>query len=162
MGWSQALRRFGLLLPAFAIISAPTAALASEEHLEFKLVTVATDVKVAQAPNVDGRVLLAGKYFGVAYFSDGRVAVKDFIGAGDLLNGLGALRGYSTYTFEDGSSLTLSYTAEAKETGIHGDYTVVSGTGPYDKSTGAGTFDSVTKFKDGATLFNVKLDVKTP
>jgi hypothetical protein len=40
---------------------------------------------------------------------------------------------------------------------------VISGTGAYSNATGAGVFDSVpTKWGDGATLFNVKIDVKTP
>lgn len=153
----------GLAISSFTIFMAPAAAIAGEEHLEFQLVTMATDVKISQAPNIDGRILLSGKYFGVAYFKDGRVAVKDFIGAGDLLKGQGSFRGYSTYTFEDGASLVLSYVAESKETGLHGDYTVISGAGAYNNATGAGVFDSVpTKWTDGATLFNVKIDVKTP
>ena len=152
-----------LVTSGFMILMTPTAAVAGEEHLEFQLVTMGTDVKVSPAPNIDGRVLLSGKYFGVAYFKDGRVAVKDFIGAADLLKGNGSFRGYSTYTFEDGASLVLSYVAESKETGLHGDYTVISGTGAYSNATGAGVFDSVpTKWTDGASLFNVKINVKTP
>lgn len=120
-------------------------------------------MKISPAPNIDGRVLASGKYFGVAYFKDGRVAVKDFIGEADLLKGKGSFKGYGTYTFEDGATLTLSYMAESKEVGLHGEYTVVSGTGAYSNATGAGVFDSVpTKWTDGATLFNVKIDVKTP
>ena len=138
-------------------------ALAGQQTLEFKLVIKAIDAKVVQAPNIEGRTLMAGNFFGVAYFKDGRIAVKDFINAGDLLRGKGSFRGYSTYTFEDGDSLTLSYVSESKETGLHGDYTVVSGTGAYSNATGAGVFDSVpTKWTDGATLLNVKIDVKTP
>ena len=115
MARSQIFRKFGFLLWSSAFFAAPTVALAGEQHLEFKLVTIGTDMKVVQAPNIDGRVLMAGKLFGVAYFSDGRVAVKDFIGEADLLKGLGAWRGYSTYTFQDGSSLTLSWTANRKK-----------------------------------------------
>jgi hypothetical protein len=120
-------------------------------------------VKSVEAPNTAGQTLSAGKFFSVAYFSDGRVAVKDFIEVSDLLKGLGSIRGYSIYTFEDGSSITTSYTGEIKQTGLHGTYTILAGTGAYDKATGTGTFDSVpTKFRDGATLFNGKFDVKTP
>jgi hypothetical protein len=67
----------------------------------------------------------------------------------------------TTGTF--GSRPSASYTAEAKATGLHGEYTILSGTGTYDKATGTGSFDAVpTKFKGGATLFNGKFDVKTP
>jgi hypothetical protein len=160
---TQVLKSLGALISAATLFASPLAALAGEQTLEFKLVTKAIDAKAVQAPNIEGRVLSAGNFFGVAYFKDGRVAVKDFIGAADLLKGKGSFRGYSTYTFEDGDTLVLSYVAESKETGLHGDYTVISGTGAYSNATGAGAFDSVpTKWTDGATLFNVKIDVKTP
>jgi hypothetical protein len=130
---------------------------------KFKFVVMPTDLKVVQAPNIDGQVLSAGKYFGVAFFKDGRVAVKDFVSAGDLKNGLGPVRGYSTYTFEDGSSITASYIGEFKATGAHGDYTVLSGTGLYDKATGTGSWDAVpTKWTDGAVLLTGQFHVKTP
>ena len=163
MALSQALMRVGVLVSAAALVAVPASALAGEQHLEFKLVTQPIDVKSVEAPNIASQTLSAGKFFGVAYFSDGRIAVKDFIGATDLLKGLGSIRGYSTYTFEDGSSITASYTGEIKQTGLHGTYTILSGTGAYDKATGTGSFDSVpTKFRQGATLFNGKFDVKTP
>jgi hypothetical protein len=159
----RAAKYLGALLSAAAFFASPVVALAGEQTLEFKLVTKAIDAKSVQAPNIEGRVLSAGNFFGVAYFKDGRVAVKDFIGAADLLKGKGSLKGYSTYTFEDGATLTLSYVAQATEAGLHGDYTVISGTGAYGNATGSGVFDSVpTKWTDGATLFNVKIDVKTP
>jgi hypothetical protein len=79
------------------------------------------------------------------------------------MKGLGPIKGYSTYTFEDGSSITASYTGEFKATGGHGDYTILSGTGLYDKATGTGSFDSVpTKWKDGAVLLNGQFHIKTP
>jgi hypothetical protein len=113
--------------------------------------------------NIAGQTLDAGQWFGVAFFKDGRVAVKDFVSAGDLKNGLGPVRGYSTYTFEDGSSITASYIGEFKATGAHGDYTILSGTGQYDKATGTGSWDAVpTKWTDGAVLLNGQFHVKTP
>ena len=153
----------GMLVGAAALCAMPTALLAAEQNLEFKFVIMPTDLKVVQAPNIDGQVLSAGKYFGVAFFKDGRVAVKDFIGAGDLKNGLGPVRGYSTYTFEDGSSITASYVGELKATGAHGDYTILSGTGLYDKATGTGGWDAVpTKWTDGAVLMTGQFQLKTP
>jgi hypothetical protein len=153
----------GMLVGAAALFAVPTTLLAAEQNLEFKFVVMPTDLKVVQAPNIDGQILSAGKYFGVAFFKDGRVAVKDFVSAGDLKNGLGPVRGYSTYTFEDGSSITASYVGEFKATGAHGDYTVLSGTGLYDKATGTGGWDAVpTKWTDGAVLLTGQFHVKTP
>jgi hypothetical protein len=163
MALSQALRRFGILVSVAALFAAPARAHAGEQHLEFKLVVHPIDVKVVEAPNIPGQVFRVGTSFGVAYFSDGRIAVKDYIFAADLLKGAGSLRGYSTYTFQDGSSLTASYTGEFKATGVHGTYTILSGTGTYANATGTGSFDSVaTKFTAGATLYDGKFDVKTP
>ena len=163
MARTQVVKYLGTLTTVATIFASPAAALSGEQTLEFRLVTKAIDAKAVQAPNIEGRMLIASNYFGVAYFKDGRVAVKDFINAADLLRGKGSFKGYSTYTFEDGDTLVLSYVAESKETGLHGDYTVISGTGAYSNATGAGTFDSVpTKWTDDASLFNVKIDVKTP
>ena len=163
MGALRAVRRLATLVTAAALLAAPAGALAGEQHLEFKLVVRPVDVKTVEAPNIPGRTEGAGQWFGVAYFSDGRVAAKDFINEADLLNGLGSIKGYSTYTFTDGSSITASFTGEFQETGVHGRYTILSGTGAYEHATGTGTFDSVpTKWKDGASLLNGTFDVKTP
>jgi hypothetical protein len=155
-------------MKAFAIallasIALPVVAHAGEQTLDFKFVVKPVDMKVVQAQNIAGQTLDAGQWFGVAFFKDGRVAVKDFISAGDLKNGLGPIRGYSTYTFEDGSSITASYIGEFKATGAHGDYTILSGTGLYDKATGTGGWDAVpTKWTDGAVLLTGQFHVKTP
>ena len=37
------------------------AAFAGEQNLEFKFVIMPTDLKVVQAPNIDGQILSAGK-----------------------------------------------------------------------------------------------------
>jgi hypothetical protein len=155
-------------MKAFAIallasIALPVVAHAGEQNLEFKFVVRPIDMKAIQAPNIEGRQLAVGSWFGVAFFKDGRVAVKDFVDTSDLLKGLGPVKGYSTYTFEDGSSITASYVGEFKATGAHGDYTILSGTGTYDKATGTGSWDAVpTKWTNGAVLLNGQFHVKTP
>jgi hypothetical protein len=151
---------FGILLGAGALLAAPTAA--CEQVLEFKFVTMPIDVKVVQAPNIEGRTLSAGTFRGVAFFKDGRVAVKDFIDESNLLKGEGSFKGYSTYTFEDASSITASYAAERGSAGFHGGYTILSGTGAYAGATGTGSFDGLPAKFTNAFLFNGKFNVKTP
>src|SRR4029450_4029382 len=94
------LKHFAALLGAATILAVPTTSLAGEEHLEFKLVTRGIDVKTVNAAHIDGRMLGAGNFFGVALFKDGRIAAKEFIDAFDYLKADGTGRGYSTYTFE--------------------------------------------------------------
>jgi hypothetical protein len=150
------------LIGAASLIAASTAALAGEQVLEFKLVTKLLDPKIVQAANIDGQTMSTSNAFGVAFFKDGRVAAKEFVVSSDLRKGSGPIRGYSTYTFDDGSSITASFTGEFKEGLAHGVYTILSGTGTYANATGTGTFDGIPAGFKGASLYNGKFDVKTP
>ena len=99
----------------------------------------------------------------MAYFKDGRVAAKDFIHSEDYKQGIGPFFGYSTYTFEDGSSIIARYEGQSKgaDAPFHGEYTVISGTGKYAGATGTGSFDGVpTKWK-GANLLDGKFKITT-
>ena len=65
----------------------------------------------------------------MALLDDGRVATKRFVDVSDDTANSGAFKGYSTYIFQNGDTLTLSYTGGWDAKGAGGDYTVVSGTG---------------------------------
>jgi len=148
-----------IVLSMFACVSAQ----AAEENLEFKLVTKSLDVKMLEAPNIPGQHVMSMKAFGVAYFKDGRVAAKDFVYSQDLMKGTGPFYGYSTYTFEDGSSIIARFDGKY-EAGKpqHGDYTVLSGTGKYAGAKGKGSFDALpAEWKGAALLFDGKFQITT-
>ncbi|MET4177835.1 hypothetical protein ABIB99_008969 [Bradyrhizobium sp. LA6.1] len=145
-----------------ALLTFASAAFAGEQVLEFKLVTKPLDLKVTEVANVEGEAVMSGKMFGVAYFKDGRIAIKDFVHAADLLKGSGPIFGYSTYTFEDGSSITARYTGTVKEGQTKGEYTILSGTGAYANAIGTGGFETVKSTFKGAGLFDGRFIVKTP
>ena len=150
-----------VFLSGVALVYAASTALAGERVLEFKLVTKPIDIKVTEAPNIEGQSVASGKYFGVAIFKDGRIGVKEFISTYDFLKGSGPFFGYSTYTFEDGS-ITARYTGTAKDGKATGEYTILSGTGAYANATGTGTIESAPNPFKGVNLLNIKLVVRTP
>jgi hypothetical protein len=155
-------------LPRAAVFAALACALvhpaiAGEQVLEFKLVVKAIEVKALEAPNIEGQIVTQLKMHGVAFFKDGRVASKEFIQVSDYNKGSGPFFGYSTYQFEDGSSITARYAGTARAgQPSHGEYTVISGTGVYAGVKGTGSFDGVpTKFT-AANLLNGKFTITTP
>src|SRR5437773_5224711 len=138
-------------------------ATAGEQVLEFKLVVKAIAVKSLEAPNIEGQSVTLTKMHGVAFFKDGRVASKEFIFNTDYNKGSGPFFGYSTYQFEDGSSITARFAGTARAgQPTHGEYTVISGTGVYAGAKGTGTFDGVPSKLTGANLLNGKFTITTP
>jgi hypothetical protein len=138
-------------------------AAAGEHNLEFKLVIKPVDVKSLEAPNIEGQSVALMKMHGVAFFKDGRVASKEFIYSTDFNKGSGPFFGYSTYQFEDGSSITARF-AGTQRAGqpVHGEYSVLSGTGTYAGAKGSGFFDSVPHKLTGANLLSGKFSITTP
>lgn len=138
-------------------------ALAAEHALEFKLVVMPVEVKSFEIPNVEGQSVSLMKMSGVAYFKDGRTAAKHFVFNADYNKASGPFFGYSTYHFEDGSSITARFAGTARAgQPVHGEYTVLSGTGVYAGAKGTGTFDGVAHKLTGANLLNGKFAITTP
>jgi len=138
-------------------------AIAGEQVLEFKLVTMPIEVKTLEVPNVDGQVVVLNKMRGAAFFKDGRVASKEYIFSADFNKGAGPFFGYSTYQFEDGATITSRFTGTSRAGELlHGDYTVISGTGVYAGVKGSGSFDATPHKLNGAYVFNGKFVITTP
>lgn len=149
---------------AFAAVGLSSSDLLAAEHnLEFRLVVMPVEVKTFEIANVEGQNVSLMKMNGVAFFKDGRVASKHFVFSADYNKGSGPFFGYSTYHFEDGSSLTARF-AGTQRAGqpTHGEYTVLSGTGTYAAAKGSGTFDAAPHKLTGANLLNGKFSITTP
>ncbi len=132
---------------------------AEEETLKFRLVTRMLSGTSYDAPNIEGRSVHAGKYAGVAVFDDGRIANKEFVFSMDNRGAEGSYTGYSTYTFVNGDSFTLSFTGGWGADRNGGDYVIVSGTGAYEGATGSGTFDAAEAPWEGANLWDASITI---
>src|SRR3954452_193339 len=97
---------------------------AAEQKLHFKLVTHGPVGGPGKLPEFGGHTVTAGEYFGVALLDDGRVAIKRFVNVSDEAGDAGTYKGYSTYTFQNGDSLTLSSTGGCRAKGAGGGYKV--------------------------------------
>ncbi len=126
---------------------------AEEQTLNFRLVTKKISGPVMQVANVEGRNVSAGEYVGVAIFEDGRIAYKEFVNMMDFVKGEGSYSGYSTYTFQNGDSLTLKFVGGWGKERNGGDYEVLSGTGAYKGASGSGRFDALKEQWEGANLY---------
>src|SRR5262245_34251106 len=94
-----------LVLAVFTITSTATA---EQQTLKGRLVINQPTGTSTALPSFGGHTFNANKYAGVAVFEDGRVAYKQYIESSDDTEAGGDFKGYSTYTFENGDSLTMS------------------------------------------------------
>ena len=139
---------------AMIVACAAAASVSAEEQtLEFRLVTKQVSGSVMEVPNVEGRSIAAGRHAGVAVFEDGRIAYKDYVVMIDAGQSDGSYNGYSTYTFQNGDSLTLRFTGGWDKQRNGGDYEVLSGTGVFENASGTGRFDALEEPWEGASLY---------
>jgi hypothetical protein len=139
------------------------AAAAAEQTLRFKLVT---NVQAMGAPTVlpevGGHKVTVGEYTGVAMLEDGRIAYKQFVDVSDDTAESGEFKGYSTYTFQNGDALTMSYTGGWDAKGAAGNYKVLAGTGAFAGATGTGHFEAADEKWDKAMLWDVSFQLTLP
>jgi hypothetical protein len=136
-----------------AYLAAGSAA-AEEQTLRFRLVVSTPEVTFTEFAAAPGAMVGAGEAVGVAVFEDGRIAFKNFVVSEHGIGETGSANGYSTYTFQNGDSLTLSFTAGWTAEGVKGDYVLLSGTGAYEGAKGTGHFESVEEPWENADMFD--------
>jgi hypothetical protein len=142
---------------AVATLTIGTVSVAQEQTLKGRLVVTQPTGTSTALPSYGGHTFNANKYSGVAVFEDGRVAYKQYIESSDDTEAGGDFKGYSIYTFQNGDSLTMSYTGGWKGNGFTGEYKVLSGTGAYAGASGTGAFKSVDEPWQDASMADVTL-----
>ena len=140
-----------------AVLTYSMPATAEEQTLKGRLVINQPTGASTALPSFGGHTFNANKYSGVAVFEDGRVAYKQYIESSDDTEAGGDYKGYATYTFQNGDSLTMSYTGGWKGDGFTGQYKVSSGTGAYAGASGTGEFKSVDEPWQDASMADVAL-----
>jgi hypothetical protein len=135
---------------------------AEEHNLKFRLVVTDMSATDLEPANVPGRSIVVVKSTGVAVFDDGRIAKKDFVRYYDGTADAGDFSGYSTYTFENGDSITAKFVAAWSAEGVGGDYEVLSGTGAYEGATGTGRFDGTPVPWEGSELLTGTFKLQVP
>ena len=150
-----------MALSGLVLLGAAMPAWAKDATLQFKLLTQRISV-VNELPTIAGHTITVGEYMGVAVFADGRLAHKSFVDVSDDTDSAGTFKGYSTYTFQDGASLTLGYSGGWDGNGLHGDYMVLSGTGTYAGAKGTGSFNGLDEPWGDANLFDVAIRLTLP
>ncbi len=150
-----------LIAVGIFLVAAHTAA-AEDQTLGFRLITHPVEITTLMAPELEGRVIGVIDAKGSAVFDDGRVADKTFVYSFDLDKGVGSGRGYSVYSFVDGSSISASFDTTVNADGTLGLYTVLGGTGEYDGASGTGSFESAANPWEGASLFEGEFNLVLP
>jgi hypothetical protein len=129
------------ILAVFASMS-----LAGAETIKFRQVQFITKAEVIQVGDVPDHIIGIYDQTGLASFDTGEVASLKNPGTLDYIKGTGAIQGYTTYTFEDGSTRTGKWQGTTrpdpggKGSWFEGTWTFIQGTGRWAGIQGEGTF----------------------
>jgi hypothetical protein len=141
----------------------------AEETLKFRIVSHSTGgVTIDAADGVDGHILGAAKFIGIALLDDGRVGSVTYFATYDYTKGNGEYSTFETIKFDDSSILRLRNTGKAVVEGgkmsfNDGKTEVLGGEGKYKVATGNGVYSGkrVNPIADGGdSYFESTLQLK--
>jgi hypothetical protein len=119
---------------------------AGAESMNFKLVSMVEKMERVQVTGIEGVVIGVLDRKGLSMFENGDIATTACRGTFDTKKGF---QGYSTLTFEDGSTVLVSWkgpTSMVPPGGTYGGYSApfeyVKGTGRFEGIKGSGTFSA--------------------
>jgi hypothetical protein len=139
---------------------------ANAENVEYTVSGYLSKVESIPIPDVDKHTIGIYERRGVAIFTNGDTAAFHSIGTWDHIDGNGTFQGYSTLTFEDGSTIMSKGSGNiSKEAGklpnMSGKGEYIKGTGKYEGIKGSVTYTSkfITPYNDktkGDTVMKAK------
>jgi hypothetical protein len=120
--------------------------IANAEDIEYKVTSYIVNVQMVPVPDVEKHAVGMYERRGVAIFKDGETAAYHTRGTFDFVDANGPFQGYSTLTFEDGSTSTMKYSGTmTKESGklpsYKGKGEYINGTGKYEGIKGNLTWE---------------------
>ena len=142
-------RRSVLTLMAIGVIGFCASSIArADEVLKFRMFVHATSVQTQEVGDVDGHVLVLGRYSDLASFSDGSVGTANFTFTaeyGEHVRGVGTFYTYFSVTPSKDSTLWIKVDGTAKPEGTttvfpEAPAIVVGGTGRFEGAKGDGKF----------------------
>jgi hypothetical protein len=157
----MALAKLALAVLATGLLSSGAAS-AQEQTLPFRLVITTTRDEAMELTSFTDQSVMAHEAVGVAYFEDGRIAFKRFAMAAVGGQEKGNWLGLSTYTFENGDSLNVTFTGNWSPDGAEVNYTVLSGEGAFEGATGTGKITGVNTSWEDASLFEGSFTIQVP
>jgi hypothetical protein len=136
------------------------------EDVEYQIVNYTVGVNFIPVPDVEKHAIGTYERRGVAIFKNGETAAYHSRGTWDHIDENGTWQGYSTLTFEDGSTIIAKGSGNiSKESGksstLTGKSEYIKGTGKYEGIKGNLSFsgNSITPYNDetkGDAIMNAK------
>jgi len=154
----------GILFIAALLIVPATQA--ESKTVNYKIICPVTRLEWIAVPDVEKHVLILYERRGVVIYENGEIAAYHTRGTSDLINGQGAIKGYSDIFYEDGSTAMLEYTGtltlapgEKLQT-VKGEGKFIKGTGRFEGIKGKSSFNGkyVTPYTKDETKGDVVLD----